>query len=130
MATNLNLHLLQDRLAVCRLSPGEAVTEWALSGAGLRSVTRAPGELSVVCAEAAVPEGVKREPGWRAFQVEGPLAFSLTGVLASIAAPLAEAGVPIFALSTFDTDYVLVKEEHVPRAVEALERAGHRVAGG
>jgi hypothetical protein len=71
---------------------------------------------------------VRSEPGWRALQVAGPLDFALTGVLSSLLAPLAAAGVAVFALSTFDTDYVLVKEATLADAVAALERAGHRVA--
>jgi len=80
-----------------------------------------------VCAEGLAPEGTKCESGWRIFQVAGPLEFSLTGILAAIAAPLANAGVSIFAISTFDTDYVLVKEENLARAVEALRGAGQHV---
>jgi hypothetical protein len=75
-----------------------------------------------------VPADVRCEPGWRALAVKGPLDFGLTGILASIAAPLAEAGISIFAISTFDTDYVLVKAERLDDAVEALRRAGHRFA--
>jgi hypothetical protein len=81
----------------------------------------------VVCAESAVPSGVRCERAWRALRVEGPLDFALTGVLASLAVPLAKAGVSIFATSTFDTDYVLVKEELLEQAVNALRLAGHEV---
>ena len=122
----LTLVLLDGRFAVCRLAPGDEVPAWATGGA-LTSVTRTPAELSVVSAESAVPEGTRCERGWRAFQIEGPLDFGLTGILASVLAPLAEAGVSIFAVSTFDTDYVLVKEENVERAAAALAAAGHRV---
>jgi hypothetical protein len=117
--------LLAGRVAVCRLAAAERVPEWA--GGSFCSVTRTAGELSVVCAESAVPGGVPCEGAWRALQVEGPLDFALTGVLASLAVPLAEAGVSIFAISTFDTDYVLVKEESLARAVNALRAAGHEV---
>ena len=85
-------------------------------------------ELSVVCAEGVVPAGVRCDKGWRVFQVAGPLDFALTGILAAIAAPLADAGVSIFAVATFDTDYVMVKEEALAKAVEALRGAGHTVA--
>jgi hypothetical protein len=84
----------------------------------------------VVCAEAEAPEGAKCERGWRVLQVAGPLEFSLTGVLAAIAMPLAIAGLSIFAISTFDTDYLLVKEEQLAKAVEALRSAGHRLLLG
>lgn len=93
----------------------------------LSSVTRTDGELSVVCDEEAVPEGVRAEPGWRALRVDGPLDFGLTGVLAGLASPLAEAGVALFSLSTFDTDYLLVKAGTLYEAVQVLGEAGHEV---
>ncbi len=93
----------------------------------LCSITRTAEELSVVCPEEAVPEAVRRQGGWRCLEVRGPLAFELTGVLASLASPLAEAGVPIFALSTFDTDYLLVPGDQLETAFGALGAAGHRL---
>lgn len=124
----MKLTLLPDRLAVCRLAPDGEPPAWALMGGGFRSLTRTASELSVVCARDAVPEGVACEAGWRIFEVAGPLDFGLTGVLLSIAMPLAEAGISIFAVSTYDTDYVMVREGDVERAVRALEAAGHEVA--
>lgn len=123
----LKLTLLKDRLAICRLMPGEAIPEWASSDGGFYSVTRTADELSIVCAENAVPPGIRCERGWRIFAIEGPFDFAATGVVVSAATPLARAGVPIFAISTFDTDYVLVKQEHAENAVRTLESAGHRV---
>jgi hypothetical protein len=125
-AIHLRLFLLDCRLAVCRLGPHDEVPGWAGAGA-FNSVTRTSNELSIVCAENAIPEGLAREGGWRIFQVEGPLDFALTGLLASITGPLAEAGVSLFALSTFDTDYVMVRDRAVEIAVLALRAAGHRV---
>jgi len=125
-AVHLRLFLLDYRMAACRLGPHDAVPGWAGAGA-FSSVTRTSTELSIVCREDAVPDGTPRESGWRIFQVEGPLDFALTGVLASIAGPLAEAGVSLFAVSTFDTDYVMVPERDVEQAVLALRAAGHRV---
>ena len=122
----LELRVLPDRLAVCRLPAGAEPPEWSRSG-GLTSVTLTAEETSVVCAESVVPDGVVAERGWRALQVAGPLDFGLTGVLAAIAAPLAEAGVSIFALSTYDTDYVLVRDEALKDALGGLLAAGHRV---
>jgi uncharacterized protein len=123
-----NLTLLPGRLMICRLGPEAAIPAWAGRGP-LTSITRTSDELSVVCAETDVPAGIKAERGWRSFKVEGPLDLSLTGVLASLAAPLAEARINIFAISTYDTDYLLVKEERVSLAAEVLTRAGHRVSG-
>jgi hypothetical protein len=126
-AHKLILHLTVDRLALCRLAPNDEIPRWALSGGGFASVTRTPDELSLVCAESAVPQGIQCESGWRVFKIEGPLDFALTGILASVAQPLAEAGVSIFTISTYDTDYVMVKEQDLENALLALAAAGHRV---
>jgi hypothetical protein len=123
------LAALDGDYSVCRLPARDGVPAWALAGE-LFSVTRAPDELSVVCRSDLVPEGVRNEPGWRCLGVEGPIAFSAVGVLASLAGALAAAGVSLFAVSTFDTDYLLVKAYDLARAVEALRRAGHEVAAG
>ena len=88
---------------------------------------RTPDELSVVCAADAVPAGVRAERGWKALAVDGPLAFELTGILAGLTGVLARAGVPLFALSTHDTDLLLVREADLERAVAALRAAGHEV---
>ncbi len=126
---NLELSLLEGELVVARLDAGTPAPEWAAPGAsGIVAVTTTANETSVVCAAEAVPDGVRVSPGWRALVVAGPLDHSLTGVLASIAVPLAEAQVPIFAISTFDTDYVLIPGDRAEAAVQALRAAGHRVA--
>jgi len=122
----LTLQPLSGTFAVCRLAPDAPVPTWASAGA-FYSVTRAPDELSVVCPEDLVPAGLRAERGWSCLQVEGPLDLSLTGVLASLAQPLAEAGVSVFAVSTFDTDYLLIRDGQLPAALPALTRAGHRV---
>jgi hypothetical protein len=122
---SLELTLLPDKLAVCRLDSGDESDLRAASG--LFSVTRTANELSVVCPEDDAPEGAEVSGGWRALEVGGPLDHSATGVLASIAAPLAEAEVALFPLATFDTDYVLVREADLDSAFEALRAAGHRV---
>jgi hypothetical protein len=93
-------------------------------GGALVSLTRTEQELSVVCREAAVPAEVQSERGWRALEVVGPLDFALTGILAALAGPLAAAGISIFALSTYDTDYVLVKATTLARAIAVLQAAG------
>ena len=122
----MRLTVRPGRLAISRLDAGAAVPAWATAGSFF-SVTRTAAELSVVCAETDVPDAVRCERGWRALRVEGPLDFSLTGILAALAAPLADADIPIFALSTFDTDYLLVRAAHLDAAVETLRRAGHTV---
>lgn len=123
---SLRLEILPGRFAVCRLPAEIPDPAWARSGE-LSSITRTAGETSVVCAEGVVPEDVRREAGWRALRVEGILDFSLTGILSSILDPLAGAQVSIFALSTFDTDYVLVRDADLDRCRRALADAGHEV---
>ncbi len=125
----LQLHVLPERLAVCRLAPEEALPGWALRGS-LWCVMRTVDELSVVCEQIHVPGGVRVEGGWRALKVIGPLDFALTGILAELAGTLAEAGVSIFALSTFDTDYILVKEDSLGPAIDALRGQGYTVHTG
>jgi hypothetical protein len=94
------------------------------------SVTRTPTELSAVCDVAAVPPGVKAEAPWSMLAVRGPLDFNITGVLAALAAPLATAGITLFAISTYDTDYVLVRNDDLDGAVRALRQAGHTISEG
>lgn len=127
MTASLDLDVLAQPLAVCRLAPMATVPSWVAGD--LVSVTRTPDELSVVCAADAVPIGTRVEGPFRALVVRGPLDFSLTGVLAALATPLADAAVPIFVLSTWDTDVVLVPGDRVAAAARALEAAGHRVHG-
>jgi hypothetical protein len=119
------LSVLPDSLAICRLEWAAAVPDWAIGH--FVSITRTSDELSIVCDERDVPSGVTADRGWRALKIEGPLDLSLTGVLVSVAAPLAEAKINIFAIATFDTDYVLVKADRVTEASGALRSAGHVV---
>ena len=120
------LRLLPDTYAVCRLEKDAPAPDWGTRGL-FSSVTRTAEELSVVCPDAQVPGRVKREGGWRVLKVEGPLDFSLTGVLASLTAPLAREGISVFALSTYDTDYLLVKKEQLEMAIQALRGEGYEV---
>jgi len=108
---------------VCQLAFDAPVPAWAQAD-GFFCITRSGDELSIVCEEHRVPPGIRVERGWVALKLEGPFPFSMTGVLASFLEPLAEAKIPIFAISTFDTDYVLVKREDLERAQKALEAAG------
>jgi hypothetical protein len=124
----LSLVLLANHLAVCRLDGDAPMPDWAMQE-GLFSITRTGDELSVVCPEVLVPDGIRAERGWRALRVAGVLDFSQVGVLASMASPLAVAGISLFALSTFDTDYLLIKEDDLGRAVEELAAVGHAVHG-
>jgi nitrilase len=125
----LTLLEVAGRFAVCKLPPGPAVPTWATAG-DVFSVTRTGDELSVVCRQEAVPAGTQAEVGWCCLRVAGAMPFSLVGVLASLTGPVAAAGVGVFAVSTFDTDYLLVKEAEFPAAVAALRGAGHSVGEG
>jgi len=123
--------VLEGRLSVCRLHASERVPSWALElHEGFVSITRTPDELSIVCPEEAVPPDTTVEDGFRALVVPGPLDFAATGVLAAITAPLAAAEISIFAISTYDTDYVLVRETDLEAALAALEPSRQRVSSG
>jgi hypothetical protein len=127
---NLKFRLLEERLAVCRLAHDAPIPTWALEQKFF-CVTRTRDELSIVCPEKAcpagqMPDGPAVEPGWIALQLEGPFPFSMTGVLASFVQPLAAAQLPLFAISTFDTDYVLIRQQDLERALTALAAAGHK----
>jgi uncharacterized protein len=118
------LRVQPERLAVCRLEPGAPFPAWVMhESAAIWSVTRTPAETSVVCAEEDVPPAIEHvERGWRALQLAGPIPFDAIGVIASLTEPLARVGVPVFVISTFDTDLLLVREAHLPRAIEALRQ--------
>jgi uncharacterized protein len=120
----VTLRVLPGPITVVRLSPRARAPEGLI---GFHSVTRTDKELSVVCRQNGAPRGGRRENGFRCLEVAGPIAFGAIGVLASIADPLARARIPILAISTFDTDYVLVREKRLPAAIRVLEGAGHSV---
>ena len=123
---SLDLKVLHTDFSVCQFKHDEPVPAWAEGGEFL-AITRTAAELSIVVDTGLVPSSVHAEHGWRAFKVGGPLDFSLIGILASLATTLAEAEISIFAISTFNTDYLLVKAEKLDRAVDALRSAGHKV---
>lgn len=118
--SGLTLSMLPDQLAVAQLPPDQGLPGWLDWTDPMISATRTGEELTILCREDRVPPDVKAQRGWRAFKVEGPLDFSLFGVLARIAVPLAQAHVPIVALSTYDTEYVLVRTDDLGKAVDVL----------
>ncbi len=122
----LVIHQLSREWAVLRLPPEADVPAWAWKGQ-IAAVVRTSFELSIVCDESVVPKGVMAESGWTALMLEGPIPFSMTGVLASVLTPLATAEISVFAVSTFDTDYVLIKTRQIEQALDALTNAGHVV---
>ena len=122
----MKLLALSGEYCVCRLRSDQPVPSWVWNSA-FCSVTRSPDELSVVCQQDTVPFEVIREPGWRCWKLQGPIPFSAAGVVRSLAEPLGAAGIPIFIISTYDTDYLLVKQKHETSARRALLAAGHDV---
>ncbi|MDQ2586384.1 ACT domain-containing protein [Saccharothrix yanglingensis] len=124
-------HLVVDvqpgEYTVARLPADAPVPAGLLDRPGLVSVTRTPAELSVVCPTEHAPDTATAQPGWRLLTVRGPLEFTLTGIMAALSGELAAAGVSLFALSTYDTDHLLVKAVDLGRAVRALRASGHEV---
>lgn len=127
MKKGLTLQIIEGEYSICRLPPDSAMPAWGVREP-FYSVTATADELSVVCRTPHVPPGVRREDGWKALCVSGPLDFSLTGILAGLANPLAETGISIFAVSTYDTDYLLVRASDFANAVDTLKAAGFAFA--
>jgi hypothetical protein len=121
----MTMALLKGAYAVSRLDPGCAIPRWATGS--FVSMTRTHEELSIVCPEDNVPDGVEAERAWRGLAVAGRLDFSLVGILWSLLGPLARAGIPVFVTSTFDTDYLFVKQERLEQALEVLRKSGHEI---
>ena len=119
--------VMRQQLAICRLESSSPIPEWAGRSSAFTAITRTATELSIVAADDVVPSDVRAERGWRAVRVEGPIAFDLVGILASITAPLAKAAVSIMAIATFDTDYVLIRAGDVATACQVLRASGHTV---
>jgi hypothetical protein len=127
----LDLELLREEYAVCRLPVGSPLPQGLLASASrghVVSVTWTPEEVSIMCPASCAPEGATVETPWRCFRIVGPVNLALTGILASIVSPLADARVNIFAFSTYDTDYLLVPSVRLAEAIAALTAAGHRVS--
>jgi hypothetical protein len=122
----LTLFVMDGTFAICRLGSSSPIPAWAIAGP-LFSITRTADELSILCDQETVPEGITCERGWRCLRVAGTMPLSVVGVLASLTTPLAEAGISVFAVSTFDTDYLLVKEADFEKAITVLQKAGHSI---
>jgi hypothetical protein len=125
MAKNiLTLKLLKGKYGVCRLNKTQSIPEWSKKGEFF-SITKTSDELSIVCSENNIPNYIKCEKGWRILKIQGPLDFSLIGILASISLLLSQNKISIFAISTYDTDYILVKD--IDNAVKSLVKGGYKV---
>jgi hypothetical protein len=125
---DIDIEILAMTFAICRLPSSALVPDW-LETSAFASSTRTPHELSIVCDQTCLPAETPAEKDWRCLKVKGPLPLNEVGIFASLSQPLAEAGISLFAVSTFETDYLLVRSADLERAVEALERAGVRVVG-
>jgi hypothetical protein len=126
----LSLDVLTTRFAIVRLPADAGLPWWAADSSGRLSLTRTSDETSIVCESDRVPAGVQAERGYKTFRVKGPLPLDDTGVLASLSEPLARASLPVFVISTYDTDYLLIHESFVSRSSEVLRQAGHSISGG
>ena len=127
----LDLDLLPEEYAVCRLPVGSPIPSSLTGGPDEKSVvsfTWAPDELSIICPSDRVPDGAEADSAWRCLRVVGPVALALTGVVASLIGPLADARVTIVAFSTYTTDYLLVPAVRLGEAIDTLVAAGHRIA--
>jgi len=128
MPQTLKFRQLPGLYVIMRLAPEAPVPAWAAKG-GFSSVTRTSDELSIVCPVENIPNDIDPGPRWICLKLEGPFAFSQTGILLSFIEPLSNNGIPIFAISTYDTDYVLIQEKFLGVAQQAVQKAGHRLAG-
>ena len=124
----LRIRPLEGLYGICRLDPTEPVPAWASRGE-FSSISRSTAELSIVCVQRAIPDTVRCDRDWRVLEVEGPLDFALVGILADLSSALARADISLFAVSTFDTDYLAVHEADFAASVRALREAGHTVQG-
>jgi uncharacterized protein len=123
----LKFKVLPNKYAICRLSPNAAIPGW-LATAEFFSVTRTAEELSVVAVqELAEAEDADCSREWRIMKIEGPLDLTIVGLIAGVAGVFKDAGVPIFTMSTYDTDYIMVKEQDLGAGIRALEASGHEV---
>ncbi|MGI6585515.1 MAG: ACT domain-containing protein [Gracilibacteraceae bacterium] len=122
----LTMELMKGLYGVCRLNSDEVLPEWALQGS-FYSITKTSDELSVVCPQDNIPKNIICEKDWRILRIIGPLDFSLIGILSSISTILAKKGISIFAVSTYDTDYILVRDKDTGSAIEALSAEKYEI---
>ncbi len=114
------LTVLPEKLGICHLGKHAPIPDWAEHNCNFFSITRTQSELSIVCPQDHIPENVMAEKDWRAFKVKGPLGFIMTGIVSSLSAPLAKAGISILYISTYETDYILVEEKNLAKAKKVL----------
>ena len=125
-ASQLTLVILRETFAICRLDKNAPIPDWVYQG-GPFSITRTKDELSIVCLQINVPKGIVCNQGWSCLKAKGPLDLSSTGIISSITRTLEQEGISLFLISTYDTDYFMVKERDLEKTVFALTEAGKRV---
>jgi hypothetical protein len=123
--SSYTLEVVSDEFAICRIDANAEIPEWAQGE--FVSITRTPYELTIVCRQSDVPDGIRCDVGWRNMRLVGPFELSEIGVLSRLARPLAAAGISVFVIGTFDTDYLLVRNSDLSAAIEALRSSGHSV---
>jgi len=124
----MKLELLLNHFCVVQLDANSAIPSWLKSQSDFWSITKTKDELSIVCLEKEIPDNLKCEKGWRILKVNGPLDFGMTGVLSSLLSPLAESKISVFTISTFDTDYILIKSNVLPAAIKVLQQNNHSIS--
>ena len=122
----LTMKLLKEKYGVCRLDKNELIPKWA-QNSDFFSITKTCDELSIVCIQDDIPNNILCEKDWRILKIEGPLDFSLIGILASISTILAQNEISVFAISTYDTDYILVKNKDLSNAIQSLIKERYEV---
>lgn len=122
----LSMKLLKDKYGVCRLDKSDLIPEWS-QNSDFFSITRTADELSIVCTDTCIPDDIKCEKDWRILKALGPLDFSLIGILSKISTILAQNGISIFAVSTYDTDYILIKDKDINNAIDALSKENYEI---
>jgi len=123
---HLKFRRLREAYAILRLEPDAAIPDWAGKGE-FNSISRTAEELSIACPASNLPPSIQAQQRWMCLKLEGPFPFSLTGILLSFIQPLSDNAIPIFAVSTYDTDYVLIQEEFSDKALSILQQAGHQL---
>ncbi|MBE6072065.1 MAG: ACT domain-containing protein [Clostridium butyricum] len=122
----LTMKLLKENFGVCRLNKDDSIPNW-VKNSDFYSITKTCDELSIVCSQNSIPAHVKCESDWKALKIEGPLDFSLIGILSKISTILAHEEISIFAISTYDTDYILVKNSHIKDAIKVLSNNNYDI---
>lgn len=122
----LKFHSLAEAYVIVRFKPDAPNPDWAIQ-AEFSSITRTADELSIVCPATNLPPTIHAPQRWTCLKLQGPFAFSLTGILLSFIQPLSDNAIPIFAISTYETDYVLIQEEFSKKALAVLREAGHQL---